>query len=392
MADDPVFSLEPLFTSETEEAISTRWATWANEGQTVEQTDRWIDTRDGSWFDILGRGMRREAARIYDLIGTEFLASAFPQTAWGDALDRIGALVRVERRAATFAEVSLDFSGADGVVIPAGTRVGTALTSEDDPSPEFEVLTSGTISGGTVTLTARATEAGEQARVGPRAVTVVLTTLNGPVTVTNPAASLGGSDADSDVDLRSRILEAGRGAGAANKAYYRRLAREEPGVGDVAIIRAGRGAGTILVLLRSTTGDVVPDSVVASLQARLDPVPAEGEGASQIGARAIVEAARIEEVSVFIRAELRPGYEAGLAQDLVFRNVRDVIARIIPGGEVVIAQLLSAVMRVPAIFDAVVVVNGRTDNLPLPEFAFPQIVEINFVVEESLSAASGGAA
>lgn len=132
----------PLFDSEDEETIYARWAAWANEGLTVENVDEWIDTREGAHFFVFTAPMKREVARVYDLMGTEVPASTMPLWTWGQYLDDVAGGYLVERNPATAAQGFVTFVG-DGLQVVAGARVGTETIGEEAAAKEYEVLEGG---------------------------------------------------------------------------------------------------------------------------------------------------------------------------------------------------------------------------------------------------------
>lgn len=145
MADD-LLDFLPLFPADDEAAILARMRAWANEGlDPLVDVDRWVDTREGSHWFVAVMPTVREAARLYDLAGTEVPASAFPVWAWADYLDDHAEVQDIVRLAATAASGTVTFTGAPATVVPSGATVGVAPVSPDDAAPEYSVTTGGTI-------------------------------------------------------------------------------------------------------------------------------------------------------------------------------------------------------------------------------------------------------
>lgn len=140
MADE----FEPLYPEETEAVIAARWADWANENVSPVD-DGYVDTQVGSMWWLMTRPGIREAAREYDLLGTEAVAAALPQFAWGVFLDdhaERGGLTRKKSTAATGLAL---FTGPIGTAIAAGQTVYVpAADAESDPI-EFETKVGGAI-------------------------------------------------------------------------------------------------------------------------------------------------------------------------------------------------------------------------------------------------------
>lgn len=146
MPDDDLLAFIPLYPGEDELTILARWREWANEGRDPEgDASQWTDTREGAMWWVHTTPMRREVARVYDLMGTEVVAAAFPQWSWGEFLDDHAELRDIARLPATPATGVVTFSGAPGSVIPAGTTVGVEPADPDADAPEFETDATGSL-------------------------------------------------------------------------------------------------------------------------------------------------------------------------------------------------------------------------------------------------------
>lgn len=135
----------PLFPEESEDTIFARWAAWANEGLTPDQPNEWIDTRAPGHFFTWSRPGVREVAKVYDLMGSEFVAATMAVWSWGPYLDAIAAGFLVERLEATHGDGAVTFFGPAGLEVNAGAHVSAELATEDEQIKEYEVLESGTV-------------------------------------------------------------------------------------------------------------------------------------------------------------------------------------------------------------------------------------------------------
>lgn len=216
----------PLFPEETEATIYARWEAWVNEGLTVEDLEEWVDTREGSHFFVFSQPGVREAARMYDLMGTEFVAATIAVWSWGTYLDAIANSYLVERLEATRADGKVTFIGALGLTIEDGATVGAELVNEDEVPREYEVTDGGTIAD---VLGPPAGLAGSIESTGGGLVDTshfyVVTTVNTEGESTPPAAlkktlSVGG---DGIVDLTWDAV-----AGATGYRVYHSLAEGGP--------------------------------------------------------------------------------------------------------------------------------------------------------------------
>lgn len=271
MPESDFIEFLPLYPDEDEATIRTRWEEWANEGVDPTDEDQWTDVRPGSFFYITTSPGIREAAREYDLMGTEVPMAGFPLWAWSTYLDDLGVPFQVERLAATPAGGLVRFTGAAGTLIPTGTQVSAEPIDLDAEAPEYQTTEDGIIGvGGTTELAVAATAAGAFGNVSSGAVSVLQTPIEG-VAVTNLAPIVGGTDPETDEEFRSRLLARFEGLGGGNEADYVRWMREAPGVGRATVIPLFAGPGTVLGIISTAEGDPTSAAVIDALQRDLDP-------------------------------------------------------------------------------------------------------------------------
>lgn len=370
----------PLYPDQTEAVIRARWDAWANEGVTVDQVDEWTDTRQGAFFYITTQPGVREAARMYDLMGTEVPMASNPLWAWETYLDDHAAVQDLDRLPATFAEGVVTFSGPNGTVIPAGFTVGVTPSTDTEDAPEYQTQADVTIAAGTVNVAVVATEPGVKGNVGAGAVTAFSTPPPDGVTVTNAAAITGGTETQTDEGLRTRLLDRYIGQGSGNQADYRRWTLDEPGVGRVSVISLWNGPGTVKVIPMTPEGGPVAAGVVASLQTRLDPVAGQGEGQAPVGATVTVQTATGLNVAVVADVTYESGYSVDgfggtiAVGDLIRAAVESYVEGVGPGEEVVLTQVIGRIVSVIGVHDvAGVTLNGSAANISVPASPTPQV-------------------
>lgn len=372
--DLDVLGIIPLFPDETEEAIAERYEQWANEGLTPEDADDWVDTRAGSfWFMATRPGIRQDA-KTYDLMGTEYIAAAFPLLTWGEYLDDLSAGVKIERNPATTAKGVATFTGAGGTEIGPGTTVAVEGPAEQVEGKEYEVTEGGTIpEGGSIELPIEALDSGVAGNAPAASVTLLQSEVAGVESVTNTDPILGGADPESDESLRGRLIEARDGEGPGNTKDYAVWSRAYSAeVGRVVIIPLWNGAGTVLVIALSPTSDPVSEETVDGLQAFLDPVPGKGEGFAPVGATVTVATAEGLTVNVVGKIEFESGYSLDGAggtvglEEAIEAKVASIIEMSQPGGEVVLQAVIAAIMSIRGVHDvAEVKLNEKAENVAL---------------------------
>lgn len=105
----------------------------------------WVDTREGSFYWDLTQVCALECARLWDAIGSETVAAAFPSVAWGDYLDEHAVTFGLVRNPAIAATGNELFVGTANTVIPQGTQV-----SAPPSDPSFDTITFQTTQDGTI--------------------------------------------------------------------------------------------------------------------------------------------------------------------------------------------------------------------------------------------------
>lgn len=244
-----------------------------------------------------------------------------PDTAEVEYLDRWATLwLDQPRKAAAAAQGNITFTGTSGTLIPAGTSLiradGVEYTTDADT----------TLSGGTATAAVTAVEAG----AAGNAIAGVSVTLTTPIAGVTSAATVasggivGGSDTESDDDLRVRLLERIKEAphGGASGDYVT-WALEVAGVTRAWVYPQELGIGTVTVrFVRDDDASIIPDAgEVVTVQAYIDalrPVTAQLTVAAPVAVplnftiavtpnTAAVKAAVEAELTDLLRREAEPG-------------------------------------------------------------------------------------
>jgi len=177
-----------------------------------------------------------------------------PQTASADSLTALGEQYGIIRVAAVAAELEITVLGEEGKIVPAGTLwlYGSTVYEQDEAVE---------ISSGEATAEVKALVAGS---AGNRLDGDVLT-LSSPIAgiiqdATVYATTLSGEDAETDEELRSRIIDrlARRPQGGA-AADYVLWACEVPGIVKAFAFRTAPGDVTVYPMI-ALTGSRIPDA------------------------------------------------------------------------------------------------------------------------------------
>jgi uncharacterized phage protein gp47/JayE len=157
-----------------------------------------LDYSPFSYFGLVPLGI--DAQREYDHWQKmeEVYYSFWIDTSEGVTLDRVVALRGVARIGEVQSIVDLVFTGEEGASIPVSTFCETSA------NVQFVTTQSGTISGGTATVTARAVVAGVDGNVAPDTIQSIITVVPNITAVNNPSSATGGRGVETDAELRAR--------------------------------------------------------------------------------------------------------------------------------------------------------------------------------------------
>lgn len=360
----------PLF-AETPDTIRARIDADVNAG--VDPLDPlFLDTTEGGIYFDVTQGVILEFARQWDALATEVPAAMFPAFSWGGYLDEWGITTNVERKAAVRATGTVTFTGLVGTLIATGTQVATPQTDPDAAPVIFETTASGTIpGGGSVTVPVRAIDPGSAGNVATGTITLLVSPVAGITAITNPAATTGGSEVETDDAYRERILlEIAQPAGAGNIADYERWALAYPGVGHVTVQPIWAGPGTVRIIPTDADNNPSSPTVVSGLQAQLDPVAAQGAGLAPIGATVTVAAPTSLTINVSATVTHKPGYSldgtSGTVptREAIKAAIRQYIDNLGPDDDVIFRHVEARFFAVEGVLDVgSLLLNGAGANV-----------------------------
>lgn len=222
--------------------------------------------------------LRRSNAKVYGrvlagiahgLYGyTEYLAKQlFVDTAESEFLDRFASIYGVSRKRANKASGSVTFSFSDGAVeIPAGTVL------QGDNNVQYQTISAVTADG---VASVEALNAGADGNLDSGEVMTVVSAMAGVMSEVVCGGIVGGSDAESDESLRSRILSfiQNRPQGG-SAADYVQWALEVDGVTRAWCYPLENGIGTVAVrFVCDGLDDIIPTAeMVRKVQDYIDKV------------------------------------------------------------------------------------------------------------------------
>lgn len=284
----------------------------------------------------IGIRMRVLAGEIFSLWnGLEYLKrQAFPDTALGEFLEKHAQQRGLQRKTAVCARGNLTFSRTSELwydtEIPAGTVC--AVAEENGArfvTEENAVLKAQTLS---VTVPARAEKGGVDGNTAAEKICVLVTVPEGIETVTNQESFSGGAEAETDEELRERILASYQTVpNGTNAGFYRDQALRCEGVESVGVIPRENGIGTVSLYLGGR-GKVPEKAVVDAVQERL-------ENLREINVDVSVMAAETVPCHVAVNIAVVENTSFEMADEAVRAAVKDYFDGLSVGEPVFVSQI-----------------------------------------------------
>jgi uncharacterized phage protein gp47/JayE len=315
------------------------------------------------------------SARVAELFYQQDLiqGSAFLDTATGEFLDRHVFQRGLDpRKEATRAAGVLRFSRATPSqtdrVIEAGT-IASTVPDGSGQSVRFTTLSRVVLKAGELYVDA-ATEAvvpGDSGNIFADLVrNFVGVAPQGIETVTNPEPFTGGTDQESDEDLRERSLQAVRTSDNGGTADdYERWVMGVEGVTSALVLPLNRGPNTVDIVI--TSNGMPPDELLQDAQVLID-------NKRPIGADARVVPPVPVGVDVDVSITPEDDVETAAVSSLVLDAVHQYIATVSVGGIVRRNGLMNAVHDVAGLLDYTL--NAPAANIQLGATEFAQVGEV----------------
>lgn len=219
----------------------------------------------------IGIRLKLLAGEIYSLC-TEIdgiKKQMFPHTATGEYLDRHAAqrgLSRIKGNKATgFVVFRLDAPLDHDMLIPRGT-----VCSNSDGSLRYVTVNDDTIPSETSykLIECEAVDSGERYNLGRGNVTVIMTYFSVGLSITNATSFIGGTDDESDEELRERIAQSYLNTpNGANEEFYIELAKSADGIQSATVTKTSAGNLTICV---GGVGDIPSDEDYQNVRSLLN--------------------------------------------------------------------------------------------------------------------------
>ena len=237
--------------------------------------------------------------------------------------------------------------------IPEGT---ICSTSEAEPirvaTTQTATLSANTLS---VTVNAKSETAGANQNTGVGSIKVMVTPPSAITSVINEDAFTGGMNAESDDELRERIIESYRNiSNGTNSAFYQEQALKHEEIYSASVVAKKRGVGTVDVYVASR-GGLPEDSIVAELQAEISEL-------RELNVDVKVNKAESIEVAVGVDISVKAGYSFDELKQQCIENITEYFNTLKIGEPCLVAAIGNAVYTVPGVENYYIVSSISTDR------------------------------
>ena len=343
-----------------------------------------IDSTEGGFPWDFTRPTALITSELLQFYAVQLLKMIFVQYATGEYLELHAEAHDIVRKEATYATVELVITGTPGSMIPAESVFCTERVN-DKASIEFKVADETVIDyTGSVTVEATAVATGPDSNVDANTVTVMYSPIYGIESVTNPEKAIGGTTAESDDDLRERVLEAiraGKQSNVGNDSDYRRWAESVPGIGYAYVQSCWNGPNTIRIICVDDNGDAASQTL---LDAVYDYIFSPDDPSARLApttAQITVVAPAIINVAYSFNLELRSGYTAENVEDAFKEALVDLYAEARSEGELKYTRVAALLSGLDGVDDfSNLLMNGTTSNIDVSQIQFLSTATVTITV------------
>lgn len=316
-----------------------------------------------------------EKAEMLEFHLVETLKIMFPMWAYDEWLDYHAKGRGISRKPANAASGELLITGIPGTTIPAGFKFAAPATA-DSPAIEYETTEKFTIGeDGTVRVQITAVEPGIKGNVPANTVTLMMTPIKGIISVTNEAAITGGTEVESDDELRNRIMEidaASEASFVGSDGDYKRWAEEVPGVGTALVMPEWAGPGTVKVVVIDANGQPANQAIITAVYNNIMSPDDRLQRKAPIGATVTVEAPTAKEINYSFTLELKAGENQETVLERFKAQLRTYYVEAKKEGVVRYNRVSSILTNTEGVKDFTgLTMNGGTVNIVLEEDEYP---------------------
>lgn len=318
----------------------------------LDYTEAGYDKSPGGFIYDVQKPMAMEAASYHTRL-ENLNDKHHADTAEGDDLDKYVKDFGVVRKEATFAHGQVTFHGEPGAVINIGDYVADEnglvyYTTEGGSLPE----------SGSLTVNIVCASATENGNAEASKINKMPVTIKGILSVENSKALYGGSNRETDAELRRRFYSRMDYKNVpGSKPWYEAEALAVDGVGAAKCIPTHNGGGTVKIIVSDSDMQPADDELIARVEEHFsEPI---------VGANITVATIGTLNIDVSVKVIPGSGYNAEAAKKEFTQLCREYLNTIgLNGGTVVIKKIGMQLLSIDGIADYEnLTINGSDKNI-----------------------------
>lgn len=268
----------------------------------------------------------------------------FTQTASGSYLDLHAIERGLSRKTAIKSTGTLTFSITTALSYDVQIPAGTVCATSGVDAIRFETTEAVTLAAASLSVAAKAqsVEGGSDKNTGASTVTVMITPPAGISAVTNASAFTGGTDAETDEELRARIIESYKNiSNGTNIAFYKGEILKYDGIYSVSVVPLARGTGTVDIYVAGK-GAVPSDSLIATIQSGISSL-------REINIDVKIKAPTLVTVNTPVKITLESGYIFSEVQAECLTAINNYYNSLAIGQQVIFAAIGNAIFQIEGV-------------------------------------------
>lgn len=313
-----------------------------------------IDLSEGSHGWNMTRPTALAMAQMCEYYLVQAVQVILPEWSFGVFLDGHAKSRNLARRAATAASGEITITGKEGTVIPAGSLFSMPAVN-NEPAVDYETLAAATIPvGGSMTIAVQCTQTGIVGNAPANTIVLVSNNISNITSVTNQEAITGGTEQETDEELKERISEFDKNQGdsyVGNVADYKRWATSVAGVGEVTVISAQDDSGLVQVILSDSNGDPATESLCEAVYNYIMRPDNPSKRLAPIGAALSVIPPNTIALSIKATVELVDGADIEAVKTAYAANVAEYLLVAFNESEIKYTRVAAVMASTPGVND-----------------------------------------
>lgn len=287
-----------------------------------------IDKTEGGFVWDFLKPSALEKAEMVQFYLVQTLRLLHPMWATGKWLDVHAYENGLERKDATRSYGILKITGKAGTVIDKGF-VFCVPSDGGVPAIPFETLNRVVIGeNGVIEVEIQAVNGGVSSNVAEDTITIMQNPIKGIEIVTNEEATTGGTEIESDDDLRQRIdyyLAGNTISFVGNNADYRRWAEEVAGVGFAYVIPEYNGPNSVKVVVVDANGYPANNLILQNVHRHI--FGTDRKDIARLAPIGVMDFAVVAPTPVEVNLSFRLKLEDGYTKDSVLETLRKNLSK-----------------------------------------------------------------